>query len=170
MKNNTKRLVLMGMFIALSFVGSYIKIPSPLQSIALDSMPAFLCGLIIGGFEGGLVGFLGHILTSANSGFPLSLPIHLVIGLIMFIAVFLYSYIYRKTNLYLAIVVGVILNGVVSPLVLTLFPQFGWGFFMAITPFLLLASLVNIIIAAFVFSPLKRSLLTKNKGFDMLEK
>lgn len=166
MENNTKKLVLMAMFIALSFVGSYIKIPSPVQSIALDSMPAYLGGLALGGMEGGIIAFIGHVLTSANTGFPLSLPVHLIIAIIMFISVFLYSFTYRKANIIAAGVVGILLNGIGAPLALTLLPQFGWAFFIGITPFLLLASSINVIISLLVFLSLKKSVLIKEKGFD----
>ncbi len=167
--NNTKKLVLMAMFIALTFIGSYIKIPSPLQSIALDSTAAFLCALILGSFEGGMVAVLGHMLSAANSGFPLSLLIHIIVAVTMFISVFFFGVAYKKTNVYLAVIVGVILNGVASPLVIAVLPQFGWGFFIAMTPFLVLASFVNVIISALVYVPLSRTVLN-NKGFDMLGK
>lgn len=165
MNNKIKRLAIMGMFIALSFVGAYIKIPSPIQSIALDSMPAYLGGLVLGGLPGGAIAFIGHMLTSANAGFPLSLPVHLIIGVIMFISVYVYSVTYKWTNIFVASAVGTILNGAGAPLALTLLPQFGWGFFAGIAPFLLLASAINIIVAAAVFKPLEKTSLTGKRGF-----
>ncbi|MCT4621081.1 MAG: ECF transporter S component [Marinisporobacter sp.] len=170
MNKKTKRMVIIGMFIALSFVGSYIKIPSPLQSIALDSMPAFLGGLTLGGGTGALVGFIGHILTSANAGFPLSLPIHLMIAIVMSITVFSFSVTYKRINMIVAGIIGVVLNGIGAPLVISFMPQFGWGFFMSITPFLVLASAVNVILAVLVFLPLQKSGFLKREGFDGFEK
>lgn len=163
MKNNTKKLVLMAMFIALSFIGSYIKFPSPLGSIALDSMAGYLAGLIFGGSLGGVVGFLGHILTSANAGFPLSLPVHLIVAIMMFISIYLYGLTYKKTNVFVAAFIGILLNGVVSPLALLLFPQFGWPFFLGITPFLLVASVLNVILSIVVYIPIKNNMFS-NKG------
>lgn len=163
MKNNTKKLVLMAMFIALSFIGSYIKFPSPLGSIALDSMAGYLAGLIFGGSLGGVVGFLGHILTSANAGFPLSLPVHLIVAIMMFISIYLYGLTYKKTNVFVAAFIGILLNGVVSPLALLLFPQFGWPFFLGITPFLLAASALNVILSIVVYIPIKNNMFS-NKG------
>ncbi len=165
MNNRTKRLVIMGMFIALSFVGAYIKIPSPMQSIALDSMPAYLGGMVLGGVPGGIIGFIGHMLTSANVGFPLSLPVHLIIGIIMFISVYAYSITYKMTNIFLASAVGIVLNGAGAPLVLTMLPQFGWGFFVGIAPFLILASAINIIVSSAVFKALEKTSNTSGKGF-----
>ncbi|QZY54793.1 ECF transporter S component [Crassaminicella profunda] len=170
MNKKTKKMVIMGMFIALSFVGSYIKIPSPLQSIALDAMPAFLGGITLGGGIGALIGFIGHLLTSANAGFPLSLPIHLLIAVMMAITVLSFSITYKKTNIIIAGIVGIVLNGAGAPLLMALMPQFGWVFFMSITPFLLLASGVNVILAILVFLPLKQSGFLKREGFDLFEK
>lgn len=158
MKNNTKKLVLMAMFIALSFIGSYIKIPSPLGSLALDSTAGYMAGLVFGGALGGVVGFLGHILTSANAGFPLSLPVHLIVAIMMFISVYLYGFTYKKTNMFVAAFLGILVNGVISPLTLLLFPQFGWPFFLGITPFLLVASALNVILSILVYIPLKNTI------------
>ena len=166
MRSRTFRLTLMGMFVALSFVGSYIKIPSPFQSIALDSMPAFLGGLMLGGIEGAAIGFLGHMLTAANAGFYLTLPIHLLVAAIMAITIYVYHWTYRKTNLAVAGVVGIVLNGVGAPLILALMPQFGWGFFMGITPFLVFASTVNVGISLVVFSAVKKTKFIQNLGLD----
>lgn len=147
MKNNTKKIVLMGMFIALSFICSFIKIPAPVQSIALDSMPAYLGGLLIGGPEGAIIGFIAHILTSLNVGFPLTLPVHIIIAVMMAITVYAFSFIRNKSNIIIATIAGTVINGVGAPLVLMLLPGFDTKFFIMITPILLLASLVNILMA-----------------------
>lgn len=161
MRINTRKLNLMAMFIALSYIGAYIKIPSPSGSIALDSMAGYLAGLAFGGITGGIIGFLGHILTSANAGFPLSLPVHLIVAAMMFISIYFYDLVYRKTNIFLAAVIGILLNGAISPLALLLFPQFGWPFFIGIAPFLLLASSLNVILSILVYVPLKNAVFNK---------
>jgi len=166
MKSKTHKISLIGMLVALSFVGSYIKIPSPLQSIALDSMPAFLAGLVLGGAEGGLVAFIGHMLTAGNAGFPLSLPIHLLVAVMMVITVLFFHIVYKKANIIAAGIVGILVNGVGAPLVMAFMPQFGWGFFMGIVPFLLLASAVNVIAAILVFLSLKKSGFKGITGLD----
>ncbi|WZL72883.1 ECF transporter S component [Clostridiaceae bacterium 35-E11] len=157
MQSKTKNIVLMGIFIALSLVGSYIKVPSPFQSIALDAMPAFLAGIILGGPQGAAIGFLGHLLTAANAGFYLTIPIHLLVAVIMAITIFVFSTICQKTNVVFAGIVGIILNGVGAPLIMAFMPQFGWVFFTGITPFLVLASAVNVIIAIAVAVVLQKS-------------
>lgn len=163
MKINTKKIVLMAMFIALSFVGSYIKIPSPLGTIAFDSTAGYLAGLVFGGVTGGLIGFLGHILTSATAGFPLSLPVHLIVAIMMFISVYLYGIAYNKTNIFIGAFVGILLNGIVSPFTLLIFPQFGWPFFLGVAPFLLVASALNVILSALVFIPLKNTIFNEER-------
>lgn len=157
MQSKTKNIVLMGIFIALSLVGSYIKVPSPFQSIALDSMPAFLGGMMLGGPQGAVIGFLGHLLTAANAGFYLTIPIHLLIAVIMAITIFVFSVTYQKTNVIFTGIVGILLNGVGAPLIMAFMPQFGWGFFVSITPFLLFASAVNVMIAIIVALALQKS-------------
>ena len=166
MRSKTFRLTLMGMSVALSFVGSYIKIPSPFQSIALDSMPAFLGGLMLGGIEGAAIGFLGHMLTAANAGFYLTLPIHLLVAVIMAITIYAYHWAYKKANLIVAGIAGIVLNGVGAPLVLALMPQFGWGFFIGIAPFLILASAVNVGISLVVFTAVKKTKFIQSVGLD----
>ncbi len=166
MRSKTFKLTLMGMFVALSFVGSYIKIPSPFQSIALDAMPAFLGGLMLGGIEGAVIGFLGHMLTAANAGFYLTLPIHLLVAAMMALTIYVYHWTYKKTNLAIAGIVGVFLNGVGAPLVLALMPQFGWGFFVGIAPFLTFASAVNVGISLVVFTAVKKTKFVKSIGLD----
>ncbi len=81
-KNISKKLVYMAVLIALSYIGSLIKITG---TIAFDSFPAFFGALALGGVYGGIIGFLGHLFTAFLSGFPFTLPIHLVIAVMMFI-------------------------------------------------------------------------------------
>lgn len=161
MQNNTKKLVLMAMFIALSFIGSYIPIPSPVGTLGLDSMAGYLAGLILGGVEGGIIAFIGHILIASNKAFYLTVPVHLIVAVMMFISVYLYSFTYKKTNVFAASIVGIILNGVISPLALLVLPTLGWPFFLATTPFLLVASALNVILSALVYTPLKNILSNK---------
>lgn len=157
MRNKTKKIVLMGMLIALSFVGAFIKIPGPLQSIALDSMPAYVGGLLIGGPEGAIIGFIGHMITSLNSGFPLTLPVHLIIAAIMAVTILVFSFVRNKTNIIFATIVGTIINGAGAPLVLMLLPNFNFKFFIGITPVLMIASFVNIAMADVVTIAVEKS-------------
>ncbi|MGI6424678.1 MAG: hypothetical protein ACOX2A_05490 [Tepidanaerobacteraceae bacterium] len=48
LKTKTNTFALMGMFIALSIVGAFIKIPSPTGTVALDSAPGYTAALLLG--------------------------------------------------------------------------------------------------------------------------
>ncbi|MBF9017953.1 MULTISPECIES: ECF transporter S component [unclassified Oceanispirochaeta] len=151
---SVKRVSYVAIFIALSAVGAMIKIPSPIGSVGLDSVPGFFCALAFGGIEGAIVISIGHILSAAFVGFPLTLPIHLAIAITMAVWAFLYRLL-SKLNIILAIVVTVLLNGFVSGLLLLLLG--GWGLYIGTVPFLLVASAVNVILSAIAFKAVKSS-------------
>ncbi len=141
----TKQLTLMGALIALSVVGSMIKIPAITGTPALDSAFAFVAGILLGPVYGATVGFLGHMATALTAGFPLSLPIHLLIGAEMAIIVYIFSKVYSKNKI-VAYVLAFILNGIVSPA--SFIPIFGMGFFAAMVLPLMIATALNISVAA----------------------
>lgn len=145
-ENDLKKLILSGVFIGLSFIGSLIKLAG---TVALDSLPAYLSAIVLGPFWGGLVGFIGHIFTSLTSGFPLTFPMHLFISIIMFIILYIFALVYKK-SCYLAI----LLNGPIAASLTTyIFVNLVEStltmiqFFSVIIIPLTLASAVNIILA-----------------------
>lgn len=161
MKNQvkTKQIVLLALFIAMSVVGGYIKLPNPItSSIAFDSLPAYLSALLLGGIPGAIVGFLGHMASAALGGFPLSLPIHIFIGIQMALIMFIFNFCAKKINIFTAIVVGIILNGVVSPASLILIPGMGMPVFLGVVVPLTVGSALNIIICALVYNPIKKAI------------
>jgi hypothetical protein len=81
-ESKTKRLVLLSLMAALSAVGAYVIIPSPVGTVALDSAPGYLASLLFGGISGGVVLLLGHLISAVKSGFPLGI-IHLLIAVLM---------------------------------------------------------------------------------------
>jgi uncharacterized membrane protein len=144
---NTKKLVLIALFIALSFVGAQIKL---VYSIALDALPAFLAAAMLGPIAGGLVGFLGHLLTALTSGFPFSIPIHLVVATSMAIICWIFGKGYGKLPLILNVGIAIFLNGVVATLLAVvamqwfgIVPQWQAMFATLVGP-LSLASAVNV--------------------------
>ncbi|TDO92161.1 alpha-ribazole transporter [Halanaerobium saccharolyticum] len=147
----TSLLVKIAMLVSLSVVGSYIKFPGPVGSIALDSLPGYLGVIIIGGPAGALVLALGHLLSALNSGFVLG-AIHFLIALIMGICGLIFSNLIKK-NIYLAVAVTTFVNGVVSAAVLI--PFFGMPFFYGTVPVLTTASFVNILLAVIIAKYLK---------------
>mgnify|MGYP000876389320 FL=1 len=146
MSVSTKKLAQVGMLLALSYLGSLIKIPTPVGTTAFDSAPAYFSGLLLGGMWGALVGFFGHLFTALVSGFPLSLPIHLVIAIGMGASVLLFSYLYRRSRA-LGIIGALLANGVLLPLALLAWPNFTLQAIMVtMVPFLLLATLLNLLV------------------------
>ena len=159
-KISTNTIVTGAVLIALSFVGSMIKIPG--TTIALDAMPGFFAALYLGPLMGGIVALLGHLLTALMSSFPLSLPLHLIIMLEMGVTAYAFGWIYKKSNAILAIIVGILLNGIISPLVLVPItsmmnlPLSGMAFFMAMALPLSIVGGANILLAYVIFKLIKK--------------
>lgn len=159
MKNQvkTKQMVLLALFIAMSVVGGYIKLPNPItSSIALDSLPAYLSALLLGGIPGAIVGFLGHMASAALGGFPLSLPIHILIGAQMGLIMLAFNFCAKRINLIAAVIVCIILNGIACPASLILIPGMGMPVFLGAVIPLTAASALNIILCALIYNPIKR--------------
>ena len=93
---SARKLAIMAIFIALSAVGSLIKIPSPLGSIGLDSAPGFFAAVAFGGWVGFIVIAVGHILSAAIVGFPLTLPVHLAVAAGMGVCALVFRWLGRK--------------------------------------------------------------------------
>ncbi|MBK7820746.1 MAG: ECF transporter S component [Tessaracoccus sp.] len=146
--SSTRRIARTGILIALSVVGALIKIPSPTGSVALDAAPAFLAAFAFTLPEAMLVAVLGHLVSAATAGFPLSLPVHLIIAVTMAVAVAGAGWAARRVNLWAGVAVGILLNGVGAPLALV--PLFGWGFFVGMLVPLLVGAGINVILAALV--------------------
>ena len=140
---SAKRLVIIGLLVALSVVGALIKIPSILGTPAFDSLPGYFAAAALGAGTGALVAALGHLATAYTAGFPLSLPIHLLVAVLMAVAAGVFGLLARK-NLFLAAALAVLVNGVAAPAVFLLIPRFGPAFFTAATPSLVVASLLNV--------------------------
>ena len=143
---NVKTLTIMAMLIALSAVGSLIKV---FNTVAFDSMPGYFAALFLGGWQGALVIALGHMLTALTSGFVLGIPIHIYVAAQMAVYSYLFRFFYDRFNIYVGVIVATILNGPVSALLMV--PIFGWGFFVAWVGPLTVASFVNILLAALVY-------------------
>ena len=154
-----KRIAVIAVFIALSAVGALIKIPSPWNTVALDSAAGFFSALAFGNLTGMLVIGIGHLLTSALSGFPLSLPIHLMVAIAMAVFAVLFRLTNKRLGIIPAIIAGIILNGLAAPFILL--PGGGMVAVLAAIPFLLFGSAVNIIVAAIAYQSLKGTRLLK---------
>ncbi|HLR21283.1 MAG TPA: ECF transporter S component [Tissierellaceae bacterium] len=159
-KNKTVELVYIATLIAISFIGSLIKIQG---TIALDSMPGFFAALYLDPLSGALVGGIGHLLTSLTSGFPLTLPIHLIITLQMAVFIYIFGLIYKNVNGIIASIIAIILNGIGATLILAPItvwiglPLSGTGFIYAMALPLTIASAVNVILAVIIYKVIKKS-------------
>ncbi|MEG0377480.1 MAG: ECF transporter S component, partial [Eubacterium sp.] len=156
MKNFTKTQILVyaALLIALSYLGSMLKIAG---SVALDALPAYFGALMFGGPVGAVVGAVGHLFSAGLSGFPLGLPMHLLVAACMALACFAYAFFNKKTNLVTASVIAIFINGVVMTflsgvlaVILGIAPTI-MGFVIPMLLPLLIASTVNVVIAALLY-------------------
>lgn len=143
---NIKTLTMIAMLVALSAVGALIKV---FNTVAFDSMPGYFAALYLGGWYGAIVISLGHLLTAITSGFPLGIPIHIYIAIQMAVFAYLFRFFYKRFNTYIAIIIGTLLNGPISALLLV--PIFGWGFFIGWSLPLTLSSFINIFLATIIY-------------------
>ena len=163
--NSTKRLALAAIFVALCVIGANIKI---MGSIAFDSFPAYLATLILGPAWGAGIGAVGHILTALTSGFPLSLPVHLItcgtMALTMVVFHYVKKLICKKFSLIpalvIAVIIGAIVNGPVSLLILSplLIPMMGMPGIIALMPVLTIVGAINAALAAVIYKLLPNSI------------
>ena len=160
-----RRVARMAIFIALSVVGAFIKIPSPTGTVAMDSCPGFFSALAWGYVEGGIVIALGHIATAATTGFPLG-ALHVLIAILMAIAAMLFRLAGTKVpkkagaNLVAAVVIGGTFNGLMA---LLLSPLLGIGLAIALTPSLLVASYIDTAIAAAAYKIVEKAGIIKTE-------
>ena len=162
-----KRISILVIFIALSAVGSLIKIPSVVGAVALDSCPGFFSALAFGYLEGAIVIAIGHLLSAVIVGFPMTIPIHLGAATCMAIIAVVFRFISIKlaigkrgiVGLVVAVIVGTLLNSFGGGLMAL--PLGGWGLYIALIPSLLVASAVNTAIAAIAFFSIRDSKLLR---------
>ncbi|MDO4289588.1 MAG: ECF transporter S component [Eubacterium sp.] len=157
----TQKLVFCALLIALSYIGSMIKI---FGSVALDALPAYFGALMFGGPIGAIVGAIGHLFSAFLSGLPMGLPMHILVALCMAGACYAYYWINKKTNLVVASIVAIIINGVVMTFLsgllavaLGVSPSV-MGFVVPMLAPLLIASTVNVVIAALLYLAVSKAL------------
>lgn len=149
----TKKLALMGILIALSFVGSFIKIPSPIGTIGFDSAAGFFAVLYLGYAPGAFVVALGYVIIAASASFPLGFLTVAVAAEMM--ATALAFRFFHKMNFALGIGVATFLNGIASPLIVL--PLGGWGLYFGLVPSLLIASVANLVVSSAAYGIVKKA-------------
>ncbi len=148
-----KRISYLALFIALSVVGGLIALPSPVGSIALDSFPALIAAVWIGKNSGAIVGTVGHMMSALLSGF-------ILIG--MGIIIWIFGYLYQSFKPIIPNTFFIIANGFILPLPFIFI--MGLPFFLGILPSLVIATVLNLIIAALLiprFAPFFKNQLTE---------
>lgn len=151
----------LAVLIALAAVGAMIKIPSPTGTVALDAAPGFLAALLFGPAPGATVAGLGHLASAGMVGFPLGLPLHLFIALQMVIVAILIGYGNRRLGTVYAMIIGIIANGLAAPAAFIVIPGFGLPFFLAMVVPLLVASVINVMVAGLLYRALLRTASTQ---------
>ncbi|AIE58735.1 ECF transporter S component [Bacillus methanolicus] len=154
---------LAALFIALSVVGASIKIPAVIGSIALDSFPALLASVLLGGGAGAVIAAAGHILSALLGGMPLG-SFHFLVALEMAVLVWVFGNIYRAGSRKMAGFLFLVGNAFLAPLPFLFI--MGKEFFFAILPSLFVGSLFNIAVALLM---IPRLVWLKRSKTDSLE-
>lgn len=163
-KLSVKFITLCGVFIGLSVAGAFIK---PFgNSIAFDSLPAFLAASMLGPLAGAITGFLGHLISAAITGFPFTLPVHLIVAIEMAVVMVIYAVLARKINIVVSAVLAVLLNGVGATALLI--PILGVPFFLAMVGPLTLVAAINVVLAVIIHRAIANvPSITKGLGHDV---
>ncbi|KMM36722.1 ECF transporter S component [Guptibacillus hwajinpoensis] len=138
---NGKRASILAIFIALSVIGAFIKIPAIVGSVALDVFPALVAAVLLGSRSGALIASFGHLLSALLVGLPLG-PLHLLIAAEMAALVWLFGNLYKNNKRKLATVSFLVGNAFVAPLPFLFI--LGSGFYVALVPVLVVGSLLNL--------------------------
>jgi riboflavin transporter len=139
------------MFISLSVIGSLLKLPAFLGSIALDSAPAIVAAALLGPRQGALVAALGHLSSAFFAGFPLG-AFHLLVALEMGLLIYGFGLLFQKgwkKSAYLLFFIG---NAFIAPLPFAFF--MGTAFVIAILPSLAIGTAANTVVSFIVIPAL----------------
>ncbi len=141
-------------FAALSVVGSFIQLPSPVSTVALDSAPGFFAALYFGPVDGFCVFGLGHLSTAIVHAFPLGF-LHLPIAVGLAVAGAAVGVVNKKWKVFPAVATGIAIN---TALVVLAIPVMGMAATLAFAPLLFLAACINGAIGAFAYLTIRRRL------------
>lgn len=145
--SRTRDIAVMALSVALAGAGAFIKIPSPVGTVALDSWPGYACALAIGP-SGSWVAFAGHLASGFVSGFPLGLALHGLIALEMVLCALAFAWTWRRLGVVAGVAVAVLLNGLAAPLALA--PWLGIPLVVSLMVPLTVAATVNVALASIV--------------------
>jgi len=156
-----RKLAVMSLAVALAAAGSFIKIPSPVGTVALDSWPGYLCALLMGP-EGSSVALAGHLASGFTSGFPLGMVLHALIAVEMCLCALAFGWVARRAGVVLGAAVAVVLNGLIAPLALT--PWLGRPLAASLLLPLSTAAAVNVSLATAAAKAIVPSLVVRGRS------
>ncbi|MCW4005112.1 MAG: ECF transporter S component [Candidatus Bathyarchaeota archaeon] len=160
--NSTSWLIArIALFSALSGIGALIKTPSPIPTVAFDSTPGFFAALYFGAVDGAIVCGLGHLISSAITGFPLGYyHIPIAVGMALAgAAMGLINKVHPKWGFIPAVAAGILIN-TLSVFFVAPDPAIGLAGALAYMPFIALAAILNSIVAALVYLGVRGKLQT----------
>ncbi|MBT2758190.1 ECF transporter S component [Mesobacillus foraminis] len=143
----SRRMAWLAMFVAMTVVGAAIKIPAVIGSIALDSFPALLAAVLLGGPSGAAVAGAGHLLSALIGGMPLG-PLHVLIAFEMAFLSFAFSLLYKSGKRWQAAFLFILGNSFAAPLPFLFL--LNKAFYLSLVPSLLIGSIFNAVIAVLV--------------------
>lgn len=147
-------MTLTALFAALCAVGGFIKIPSGIGSLALDTVPALLAASFLPPVFVGLASMTGHLASAMYAGFPLG-PFHILIAIEMMIILYVFARLHkagRNTSKWLFFIVA---NGLLAPL--PFYFLVSPAFFIGAVPAILVATFLNAVVAAVVMPVLSKA-------------
>lgn len=142
-----KYMTLTALMAGLCVIGSFIKIPGPLGSAALDSAPAFISAAILPPIFAGITGLIGHLASALSSGMPMG-PLHLIVALEMLLIVWGFAKLHRNNNHLIKWIYLLLMNGIVAPL--PFYFLISPAFYIGAVPSLLIATSINVILTILV--------------------
>lgn len=150
--NRTRRLARISLFTSFAVAGSFISLPGPVSSVALDSASGYFAALNFGETEGASVLFAGHLATALVHGFPLGV-LHLPIAVGLAFQGWVMAKVSRRFGRLASTGVGIAIN---TALTVVVIPVLGLGAAIVFVPFIFIGSLVNGVVAYLVSRSLVR--------------
>ncbi|WP_432363621.1 ECF transporter S component [Sporosarcina sp. UB5] len=149
-----RKMTLTALFAALCAVGGFIKIPSGLGSLALDTVPALLAASFLPPILVGAASLTGHLASALYAGFPLG-PFHILIAIEMMIILYGFARLHNAGRPILKWVFFIVANGLLAPL--PFYFLVSPAFFVGALPAILVATVVNAVVAAVVMPALAKA-------------
>ena len=147
-------MTLTALFAALCAVGGLIKIPSGVGSLALDTVPALLAASFLPHVLVGVASMTGHLASAMYAGFPLG-PFHVLIAIEMMIILSIFARLHKAGRHAWKWIFFIIANGLLAPL--PFYFLVSPAFFVGAVPAILLATISNAVVAAFVMPVLVKA-------------